>query len=97
MIIEYNAAVDELFVSNGIAVTPPPSYEYFQAHLGELADGIHPNGTGYQSMANLWFIALTRVKVSLSEEPLLKSTSTPVWQWYDRIVFAQGSTLPLTY
>jgi lysophospholipase L1-like esterase len=60
MIYEYNAAVDELFVSNGITVTPPPFYAYFQAHPGELADGIHPNGTGYQSMANLWAGALTK-------------------------------------
>ena len=60
MIFEYNAAVDELFVSNGITVSPPPFNSYFQAHPGELADGIHPNGTGYQSMANLWFSALPK-------------------------------------
>ena len=60
MIFDYNAAVDELFVSNGITVTPPPFYAYFQAHPGELADGIHPNGTGYQSMGFLWFDALPK-------------------------------------
>ncbi len=60
MIYEYNAAVDELFITNNILVTPPPFYAYFQTHQGELADGIHPNGTGYQSMANLWFTALTK-------------------------------------
>jgi lysophospholipase L1-like esterase len=54
MIYEYNAAIDELFITNNILVTPPPFYAYFQTHQGELADGIHPNGTGYQSMANLW-------------------------------------------
>jgi lysophospholipase L1-like esterase len=56
---EYNVAIDELFLTNGIAVTPPPFYTYFDAHQGELADGLHPSGTGYQSMANLWFTALT--------------------------------------
>ncbi len=60
MIFEYNAAVDELVLTNNIMVTPPPFYAYFQAHTGELADGIHPNGTGYQSMANLWFSALPK-------------------------------------
>ena len=60
MINEYNAVVDELFLTNDILVTPPPFYAYFQTHLGELADGLHPNGTGYRSMANLWFSALTK-------------------------------------
>jgi lysophospholipase L1-like esterase len=60
MIFEYNAAIDELFITNNILVTPPPFYTYFQTHQGELADGIHPNGTGYQSMANLWVGALTK-------------------------------------
>ena len=56
---EYNVAIDELVVSNGISVTPPDFYTYFKSHQGELADGLHPNGTGYQSMADLWFTALT--------------------------------------
>ena len=55
---EYNAAIGELKVTNGIAVTPPDFYAWFQSHTSQLADGIHPNGTGYQSMANLWFNVL---------------------------------------
>jgi lysophospholipase L1-like esterase len=51
---DYNAAIDELRASNGISVTAPDFYAWFQGHQGELDDGIHPNGTGYQSMANLW-------------------------------------------
>jgi len=58
VIYEYNAAIDELFITNNILVTPPPFYQYFQTNPVELADGIHPNGTGYQSMANLWVAAL---------------------------------------
>ncbi len=60
MIYEYNAAIDELFITNNILVTTPPFYVYFMNHQGELADGIHPNGTGYLSMANLWFSALPK-------------------------------------
>jgi lysophospholipase L1-like esterase len=55
---EYNVVIDELCVKNGIPVTPPPFYAHFQAHTEELADGLHPNGTGYQSVANLWFNAI---------------------------------------
>jgi lysophospholipase L1-like esterase len=55
---EYNAVIDDLVVANGISVTPPDFYTYFKNHQGEFADGLHPNGVGYQSMANLWDIAL---------------------------------------
>jgi len=58
-IIEYNQVIDELVAENGISVTPPDFYSWFQAHQEELADSLHPNGVGYQSMAALWFNALT--------------------------------------
>jgi lysophospholipase L1-like esterase len=54
----YNAAIDELRNFNGIPVVAPDFYAWFLSHQSQLADGIHPNGTGYQSMANLWFNAL---------------------------------------
>ena len=57
---EYNVVIDELIVENGIAVTPPSFYTFFLANPGKLADGLHPNGSGYQSMANLWFGTLTK-------------------------------------
>jgi len=57
---DYNVVIDELVVANNIAVTPPDFYTYFQKHPDELADGLHPNKIGYESMANLWFQALTR-------------------------------------
>jgi len=57
---EYNVVVDELVTANNIAVTPPDFYAYFQKHQDEILDGIHPNKTGYESMAYLWFIALTQ-------------------------------------
>jgi lysophospholipase L1-like esterase len=60
MIQEYNVAIDELVLTNNILVVPPAFYAYFQTHQDELADGLHPNGTGYQSMGNLWFNALPK-------------------------------------
>ena len=58
MIFDYNVAIDELVLTNNILVVPPPFYAHFLAHPEELDDGLHPNGTGYQSMGNLWFNAL---------------------------------------
>jgi lysophospholipase L1-like esterase len=58
---EYNVVIDELVAANKIAVTPPDFYAHFQKHPDELADGMHLNKIGYESMANLWFIALTNM------------------------------------
>jgi CubicO group peptidase (beta-lactamase class C family)/lysophospholipase L1-like esterase len=58
MIFEYNAALDELYLTNDLKVEPPPMFQHFQSHPEELSDGVHPNGTGYRSMGNLWFEAL---------------------------------------
>jgi lysophospholipase L1-like esterase len=51
---EYNVAIDELWVSNGIPVSPPDFYTHFLQHQNEFADALHPNGRGYQSIADLW-------------------------------------------
>lgn len=58
MIQQYNQAIDELVAENGISVVPPNFYSHFQAHPDQLADDLHPNGTGYQSMAQMWKDAL---------------------------------------
>ncbi len=58
---QYNLVVDELVANpaNNIAIVPPDFYAYFLAHYStEYYDNIHPNSTGYQSMANLWFQAI---------------------------------------
>jgi lysophospholipase L1-like esterase len=71
LIKEYNQVIDELVndPSNAITVQPPDFYNYFKdidpftgnpRYLDQYADNLHPNGLGYQSMANLWFDALTR-------------------------------------
>lgn len=58
LIQDYNIVIDELVIANGISVTPPDFYTYFKQHPTQLSDSIHPNGTGYQAMATLWFNAL---------------------------------------
>jgi lysophospholipase L1-like esterase len=68
-IIQYNAVIDELVAasSNHITVVPPDFWSLFNENVAggkrydtEYYDGIHPNGTGYQSMANLWYQRLTQ-------------------------------------
>jgi lysophospholipase L1-like esterase len=58
LIQEYNVVIDELKITNGLAGASPDYYNWFKSNPGELLDGIHPNGAGYQSMADLWFSAL---------------------------------------
>ena len=55
---EYNVVIGELVAENGIMVNPPDFYTLFQNPDLLDADGLHPNGTGYQSMADLWSSAL---------------------------------------
>ena len=60
LIQAYNRVIDELVIANDIQVTPPDFYTYFKSHPEEFSDDLHPNGAGYQAMANLWFQALTQ-------------------------------------
>ena len=56
---QFNLVIDELVAANNITVTPPDFHAYFATHYPtEYWDDIHPNGVGYQSMANLWVLAL---------------------------------------
>ena len=55
---EYNQVVDELVSENKIGVIPPDFYTFFETHPLQMADDLHPNGLGYQSMAALWKDAL---------------------------------------
>jgi lysophospholipase L1-like esterase len=70
IIQEYNEVIDELVAdpANNIMIIPPDFYAYFSYFDGvtghfryeeEYGDWVHPNGIGYQSMANLWFQVLT--------------------------------------
>ena len=71
LIKEYNQVIDELVNNpqNNVVITPPDFYSYFNyqdpvtgryRYEDEYAEILHPNGVGYQSMANLWFTALTQ-------------------------------------
>jgi PKD repeat protein len=63
LIQQYNPVVDELVsnTANGITVTPPDFYNYFLGtYQTQYSDNIHPNDTGYMSMATLWLQALTQ-------------------------------------
>lgn len=61
---EFNMVIDELraISANNINITPPDFYDLFLTDMRydtEYTDNIHPNGTGYQSMAELWAQELT--------------------------------------
>ncbi len=66
MIQQYNLVIDELvtrlkldYPSRYLNYTPPDFHSYFTDNPAEItSDLIHPNGTGYQSMARLWCEAL---------------------------------------
>ena len=61
LIQQYNLVIDELVSANNIPVAPPDFHAYFATHYAtEYSDTLHPNGVGYQSMADLWFQALTQ-------------------------------------
>ena len=52
---KYNQVIDELVSENNIGVRPPDFYLFFSNNPMQISsDGLHPNGTGYQSMAQLW-------------------------------------------
>ncbi len=58
---DFNDAIDELVADpfNNIVVTPPDLYLYFiDNYTNEYFDNLHPNGMGYDSMADLWRDAL---------------------------------------
>jgi len=58
LIREYNDVIEELIVENGISVPPPDFYTFFKEHRNQIADNVHPDRRGYESMAKLWFHVL---------------------------------------
>ena len=55
----FNAVIDELVNENYIGVEPPNFYCHFENNSDEMDDTLHPNGTGFISMANIWYEVLT--------------------------------------
>jgi len=59
LVVQYNLVIDELITENGLGYVAPDFHTWFTANPSEFsADGIHPNGRGYQSMARIWCEAL---------------------------------------
>lgn len=59
LVQQYNLVIDELVASNGLGYTPADFHTWFVANPSEFsADGIHPTGAGYQSIARIWCEAL---------------------------------------
>ena len=59
LIQTYNQVIDELITENNIAINgipfnAPDFYTFFFNNQTQYSDDLHPNGTGYQSMGNLW-------------------------------------------
>jgi lysophospholipase L1-like esterase len=54
---EYLPVIDALRTGNHLGAGPD-FFAYFRDHQDGLADGVHPNGAGYNALAVLWNIAL---------------------------------------
>ena len=54
-IIEFNLVVGELETENNLSIVGPDFFDHFLQNIStEYFDNIHPNGVGYESMADLW-------------------------------------------
>ena len=54
-IIEFNLVVGELETENNLSIIGPDFFDFFLQNFStEYFDNIHPNGAGYESMADLW-------------------------------------------
>ncbi len=64
---EFNLVINELVSTNNITVLPPDFYTYFKETYGDTysstkqdgyADNLHPDGLGYNAIAEMWRDAL---------------------------------------
>ena len=55
---EYNSVIEQLWSDHNLRVRPD-LYTHFMLNQNELADGIHPTGQGYISIADKWFNEFT--------------------------------------
>lgn len=58
LIRQYNQVIDELVVQNALPIAGPDLYTHYAQHPEQMKDRLHPNGVGYQAMADLWADAL---------------------------------------
>ena len=64
---KFNVVIDELVAANNITIVPPDFYTYFKETYEDTyssteqdgyADNLHPDGLGYNAMAEMWRDAL---------------------------------------
>ncbi|WP_028521043.1 GDSL-type esterase/lipase family protein [Ruminococcus flavefaciens] len=54
-LVKYNAQIEKLYEEYGDKIVKGPDfYEFFSKHTDHLADGVHPDGDGYEMMRELW-------------------------------------------
>ncbi len=58
LIRDYNLVIDELVAENALPLAGPDLYTHFAQHPEQMSDKLHPNGFGYQALADLWADAL---------------------------------------
>ena len=59
---EYNQVIQDLYTFHNLAVQPPDFYSYFSDpdNQDKFYDDTHPNGDGYNSIAEEWFTKLVQ-------------------------------------
>ena len=54
LVREYNEVIDEVVSEKGLIVSSPDFYTFYKNNQSQMADNLHPSGTGYRSMGDLW-------------------------------------------
>jgi lysophospholipase L1-like esterase len=74
----FNAAIPQIVQTRANAGRPVHLVDMYSAlTTADLADGVHPNATGYSKMATTWYNALRAVPGSLTEGSTPTPTATP--------------------
>ncbi|ROT28217.1 GDSL-type esterase/lipase family protein [Micromonospora sp. HM5-17] len=74
----FNAAIPQIVQSRAAAGRQVYLVDMYPAlTTADLADGVHPNATGYSKMATTWYDALRAVPGSLTDDGTPTPTATP--------------------
>lgn len=66
---EYTAAIDSLADGTFVLLGDTAALHYFSEHPEDLADGVHPNDTGYYKLGQLWAAAFKQAAGELHDMP----------------------------
>lgn len=66
---EYAAVINLLADGKFVLLGDTTALEYFSEHPEELADGVHPNDTGYYRLGQLWAAAFKQVAGKQNDMP----------------------------